>query len=78
MHDKESTSVYECSVNFREGSNIPKTPENQMSIAQLLKKPNKDKIIEKLFNQLTKVLDAPAELSLPYTTNTKKRKDVLD
>ena len=77
VHDKESTSVYDVLFNFREGSNIPKTPENQMSIAQLLNKPNKDKIIEKLFNQLTKVLNPPAELSLPYTTNTKTRRDVL-
>ena len=48
-----------------------------MTIAQLLKKSNKDKIIERYFNQLTKVLDSPKELSLPYTTNTAKRHDVL-
>ena len=77
VYDKESISVYEVLKKFREGSNIPKTPENQMSIAQLLKNPNKYKIIERLFNQLTEVLDAPKELSLPYTTNTAKRHDVL-
>jgi hypothetical protein len=48
-----------------------------MSIDNLLNEPNRDKIIEKFFKQLTKVLNPPAELSLPYTTNTKKRRDVL-
>ena len=48
-----------------------------MSVAELLKNPNRDKIIEKLFKQLHKALKVPTELSLPYTTNTKKRCDIL-
>jgi hypothetical protein len=73
VHDKESTTVYDVLRTFREGSNIAKTPENQISIAQLLDKKNRDKIIEQLFKQLRNVFRAPEELSLPYTTNTRKR-----
>ena len=48
-----------------------------MSIAKLLDKKRRDKIIEKLFNQLKDVWNPPSELSLPYTTNTKKRCAIL-
>jgi hypothetical protein len=43
----------------------------------LSKRGNRDKIIERFFLQLIKVLKPPAALSLPFTTNTKKRCDVL-
>lgn len=76
VHDK-STSVYTVLFNFKEGSNIKKSPENEISIAELLSKPNRDKIIERLYKELKEVFDSPKELSLPYTTNTKKRKHQL-
>lgn len=77
VHNKDSTSVYDVLVTFREGSNIKKSPKNQISVAQLLKKPNRDKMIERLYNQLRKAIPPPQELLLPYTTNTKKRCEVL-
>ena len=73
VYDKESTSVYHVLRTFREGSSIEKTTENQRPISELLSKPNRDKIIERLFHQLRKVWKAPEELSLPYTANPKKR-----
>ena len=77
MHDKDSTSVYNALLVFREGSNLKKTTENQISIAELLSLPDKDERIERLYHELRKMLDPPAELSLPYTKNTKKRADAL-
>jgi hypothetical protein len=74
VHDKDSTSVYDELLSYsREGSNVKKTAENLMSVAELLSKPDKDKRIEALYHELKKMRDPPAELSLPYTTNTKKR-----
>ena len=74
MHDKDSTSVYDVLLTYsREGSNVKKTAENLMSVAELLSKPDKDKRIEALYHELKNVRGPPAELSLPYTTNTKKR-----
>ena len=76
VHDKDSTSVYNALLVFREGSNLKKTTENQISIAELLSLPDKDGRIERLYHELRKMLDPPAELSLPYT-KTKKRADAL-
>ena len=74
VHDKDSTSVYDVLLTYsREGSNVKKTAENLMSVAELLSKPDKDKRIEALYHELKNVRGPPAELSLPYTTNTKKR-----
>ena len=41
VHDKNSTSVYNALLVFREGSNLKKTIENQISIAELLSLPDK-------------------------------------
>lgn len=73
VHDKDSTSVYTVLFTFREGSNVRKTAGNQISIAELLSKPDKDKRIELLYYELKMALNPPAELLLPYTNNTKKR-----
>ena len=54
VHDKDSTSVYDVLFAFREGSNIRKNAENQISIAELLSKPDKDKRIERLYHELKK------------------------
>ncbi len=77
MHDKDSTSVYNVLLTFREGTNVKKNAENLISVAELLSKPDKDKRIEVLYHELKNVLDPPAELSLPYTTNAKRRADAL-
>ena len=55
VHDKDSTSVYDVLLTYsREGSNIKKTAENLMSVAELLSKPDKDKRIEVLYHELKK------------------------
>ena len=69
--------MYNALLVFREGSNLKKTTENQISIAELLSLPDKDGRIERLYHELRKMLDPPAELSLPYTKTTKKRTDAL-
>ena len=78
VHDKQSTLVYDVLKTFREGSNVKKTDDNQMSIADLMLDPYKDKKIEGFFHQLKGVLDAPKRLSLPYPVNDfNKRKQPL-
>lgn len=76
VHNKDLT-VYDVLLTFREGSQIKKTPENQISISELVKSKDRDKKMELLFKQLKDVLDPPSELSLPYTTNAKKRGEAL-
>jgi len=76
VHDKD-ISVYDILLNFREGSQIKKTPDNEISISQLVSGKNKHKIMEKFFNQLQEALDPQKELSLPYTTFAKKRREAL-
>jgi hypothetical protein len=77
VHDKDATSVHDALRSFREGTHIRKTDENQISLSELLSKPDKDKRIEELYYQL-KNIDGPAkDLSLPYTTNTKQRSRML-
>jgi hypothetical protein len=77
VHDKANTSVYDRIQQLREGSNLKMSPDNEMSIAELIADPNKGKKLEKLFWQLRAVLSAPNKLSLPYTTNSEQRKDSL-
>jgi hypothetical protein len=78
VHDKDIASVYDVLLTYsREGSNVKKTAENVLSVAELLSKPDKDKRIETLYHELKNVMDPPAELSLPSTTNTKKRMGAL-
>lgn len=76
VHDK-TRSVYDVLRTFREGSQIKKTPANQISIFELVSSKDIDKKMEEFFKQLKNALKSPSELSLPYTTNTKKRKEVL-
>jgi hypothetical protein len=78
VHDKQSTRVYDVLKTFREGSNLKKTQENQISIAELMLDPDKHKKIEGFFHQLRSVLDPPKRLSLPYPVNDfNKRKQPL-
>jgi hypothetical protein len=76
VHDK-SLPVYDVLFNFREGNRIKKTYENQISISELISSEDRDKKMQQLFEQLKNVLNPPSELSLPYTTNTRKRKEAL-
>ena len=77
VHDKKNTIVYDMLLTFREGTQIAKTPENQISISQLVSSKTRHKKMKRLYNQLKNALDVPRELSLPYTTNAKKRMEIL-
>jgi len=77
IHEKDSTSVYDLLVKFREGSQISKSPENEIKISELLSTKDKAENIEQLYKELKHALPAPDKLSLPYKMNTKKRMDVL-
>ena len=69
--------MYDVLQRLREGNNIKKTDENQMSIAQFLLNPNYPKKLEETFWHLKNLLAPPKELSLPYNDN-KVRKLGLD
>jgi hypothetical protein len=71
--------VYNFLTTYREGSNIRKSSENEISVAQLLLLPDKDrdKKIELLYDQLKSALPPLEKLALPYTTKKEERKNVL-
>jgi hypothetical protein len=82
MDSKEAaeTRVYDLLLTFREGSNLKKESDHDISIAELCELPDKerDKKIEHFYKQLWKVKMPPLkELVLPYPTNKNKRKSVL-
>lgn len=78
VHEKSSISVHDVVLTFnREGSNFKKYTDYLVPVDEFLSKPNKDQRIEQLFYQLRNVLDAPVELSLPFTTITKNRSNAL-
>ena len=59
MHDKDNTTVYEILLEFREGSQIPKTPKNEMLISELVASKYKDKLMEKWYDELKTTLPGP-------------------
>jgi hypothetical protein len=77
VHNKANTSIYDRIQQLREGTNMKMTPDNEISIAELIADANKDKKMEKLFWQLRAVLPPAEKLSLPYTTNNEHRKEAL-
>jgi hypothetical protein len=44
VHDKENTTVYDVLRTFKEGTQIPKTPDTAISVAQLMNHPQRDEI----------------------------------
>jgi len=71
--------VYNFLTTYREGSNIRKTSDNDISVGQLLLLPDKDrnKKIDLLYKQLKSALPPLEELALPYTTKKEERKNAL-
>jgi hypothetical protein len=76
VYDQESTALYDVLHKSREGSNMKKTDENQISIAQFLSNSDYPKKLEEFYHGLKGTLGPPKELSLPYTNN-KERKTAL-
>jgi hypothetical protein len=84
VYDKDNTSLDKRLRQLAEGTQMRKNPDNDISIAQLIAADpanNKAKRIEQLYFELQQVLkhilDPKKKLSLPYTTNTGKRKEAL-
>jgi hypothetical protein len=82
VYDKDNTTLDQRLRQLAEGTQMRKNPDNDISIAQIIADPtNKSKKIEQLYFELQQVLkhilDPSKKLSLPYTTNTGKRKDAL-
>jgi hypothetical protein len=71
--------VYDFLITHREGSNIRKTSENEILVAELLSLPDRDrdKKIEFFCNQLKTALPPLQKLALPYTSNKEQRKKAL-
>jgi hypothetical protein len=71
--------AYNLLTTYREGSNIKKTSENQILVAELLSLPDedRDKKIELYYNRLKAALPPLEKLALPYTTNKEERKNDL-
>jgi hypothetical protein len=78
VHDKKATLFYDVLRTFREGSNIKKSDNNQVSVADLMLDPDKDIKIEKQYRDLKNVLGPPKKLSLPYSNiKAEQRKEGL-
>jgi hypothetical protein len=76
IYDQKSITLYDALQRLREGNNIKKTDENQISIAKFVLNPDYPKKLEEEFWRLKRTLDPPKDLSLPYSDN-KARKQVL-
>lgn len=91
VYDKDGVTVDTRLRQLREGSQMKKNPDNDISIAKLISDPNKAQKIEQLYFDLKKfklelektkkatttTTTTNKKLSLPYATNPGKRKDIL-
>jgi hypothetical protein len=67
VYDKEGTSVYDVLRTYKEGIQMQKTPDTQISVAELMEDPDKDKKLESFFLKLKQILKPSERLSLPYS-----------
>jgi hypothetical protein len=78
VHDKHNTSIYDVLRTFREGTNMTKTVDTQITVAEFISKPDRDKRLKRLYYALKKVLPPPVRLSLPYSNiRSNERKKAL-
>jgi hypothetical protein len=78
VYDKDKTTVYDVLRTFKEGTQVAKTPDTEISVAQLLQDPDRDEKLESLYYQLKHILRPPERLSLPYFhLKTEERKRAL-
>ena len=73
VYDKADVTVYQRINQLTEGTNMKKTPDLEISIADLLTDVNKVKKVEKLFWRLRGVLSPPGKLSLPLCRRGKEK-----
>ena len=67
VYDKEGTSVYDVLRTYKEGTQMQKTPDTQISVTELMEDPDKDKKLESFYHMLKQILKPSKRLSLPYS-----------
>ena len=67
VYDKEGTSVYDVLRTYKEGTQMQKTPDTQISVTELMEDPDKDKKLESFYHMLKQILRPSKRLSLPYS-----------
>lgn len=81
VYNKQGTTVYDVlKETFKDGTNMKKDTNNQISITQLIQDPNRHEKIEALYYELKNVFAskiAKTKLSLPYSISSQKRKEAL-
>ena len=78
VYDRDKTTVYDVLRTFKEGTQIAKTPDTEISVAQLIQDPDKDKKLESLYYRLKHILKPSERLSLPYShVKPEERKKAL-
>ncbi|MFY9965553.1 MAG: hypothetical protein WAK50_07415 [Nitrososphaeraceae archaeon] len=72
-------TIYDLLKTYREGSNLGKTAEHELSVAELVALPEqiRNKKIESFYKQLKDALPRPEKLLLSYTTNKEGQKNAL-
>jgi len=75
VHDKK-VAVYDLLYRFREGTNIERTDDNEISAEKLVSLPKDDlaKRMKLYYDQLKNALPPPRQISLPYNTKSKKQR----
>ena len=73
------TQIYDVLAAYREGSNLKKKNELEMSVIELLQLPDRElyKRIACFYYQLKNALPPPPKLALPYTGSKEERKEAL-
>jgi hypothetical protein len=67
VYDKEGTSVYDVLRTYKEGTQMQKTPDTQISVTELMEDHDKDKKLESFYHMLKQILKPSKRLSLPYS-----------
>jgi hypothetical protein len=71
--------IYNVLATYREGSNLKKKPEHEISVTELLQLPDHklNNRIANFYTQLKNALPPPPKLTLPYTGSKEERKVAL-
>jgi hypothetical protein len=74
-----NTTVYNILQSYREGTNLGRTSEHEISVTELLNLPERkcSQKIQSFYRQLKTALSPPEKLILPYSNNKGERKNAL-
>ena len=69
-------TIYNILTTYREGSNLERTKEHEISVLELLELPDRElyKRIARLYKELKNALSPPPKLTLPYNTANKEER----